>query len=106
MRRLNPALQTHLGVTFLFAPNELVIVYEKATPDRSNVILVAVSLDPNTAQDSDFDVPLWKWGLPDGATVQAEDLVAGARTSWTGRMQHVSLTPDRPYAIWRVRPNL
>ena len=104
MRRLNPALQTHLGVTFLFAPNELVLVYEKATPDRANVILVAVSLDPNTAQDSDFDVPLWKWGLPDGATVQADDLVAGARGSWTGRMQHVRLTPEQPYAIWRVRP--
>ena len=105
MRRLNPALQTHLGITFLFAPNDLVIAYEKATADRSNVVFVTVSLDPNTAQESDFDLPLWKWGLPDNATVQVEDLVSGARFSWTGRLQHVRLTPEQPYAIWRVRPN-
>jgi starch synthase (maltosyl-transferring) len=106
MRRTNPALQTHLGVSFLAAPNDLVLVYEKATPDRSNVVLAAVSMDPLRAQESDFDLPLWKWRLPDNGTVQVEDLVTGARFTWSGRTQRVRLTQDRPYAIWRVRPAL
>jgi starch synthase (maltosyl-transferring) len=104
MRRDNPALQTHLGVSFLTSPNDLVLTYEKATPDRSNVVLVAVSLDPYTAQESTFDLPLWKWRLPDDGSVLVDDLVGGGRFTWTGRTQRVRLTQDRPYAIWRVRP--
>ncbi len=45
IRRANPALQTHLGVTFLAAGNDQVLVFEKATPDRCNVLLVAINLD-------------------------------------------------------------
>jgi starch synthase (maltosyl-transferring) len=104
MRRDNPALQTHLGVSFLASSNDLVLSYEKATPDRSNVVLVAVSLDPYAAQESSFDLPLWKWRLPDDGSVLVDDLVTGDRFTWTGRTQRVRLTQDRPYAIWRVRP--
>jgi starch synthase (maltosyl-transferring) len=103
-RRDNPALQTNLGVTFLSSSNDLVIVYEKATPDRSNVVIVAVSLDPYRAQGCSFDLPLWKWRLPDDGSVLVDDLVGGARFTWTGRTQGVGLTQERPYAIWRVRP--
>jgi starch synthase (maltosyl-transferring) len=104
IRRDNPALQTHLGVSFLHTPNDLVLAYEKATSDRSNVVLVAVCLDPHNMQESEFDVPLWKWRLPDDGSVLVEDLVSGARFTWTGRTQRVRLTEDQPYAIWRVRP--
>jgi starch synthase (maltosyl-transferring) len=104
MRRDNTALQTHLGVSFLAASNDLVLTYEKATNDRSNVVLIAVSLDPYTAQDSSFDLPLWKWRLPNDGSVQVDDLVTGARFTWTGRTQRVRLTQALPYAIWRVRP--
>ncbi len=106
IRRNNPALQTHLGVSFLSAPNDLVLVYEKALPDRSNVVLVAVSLDPFDTQATEFDLPLWKWRLPDDAAAQAEDLIGGTTSIWRGRTQRVQLTKDRPYAIWRVRPAL
>jgi starch synthase (maltosyl-transferring) len=104
MRRDNPALQTHLGTSFLAASNDLVLAYEKSTQDRSNVVLVAISLDPYNAQDSSFDLPLWKWRLPDDGSVLVDDLVTGARFTWTGRTQRVRLTQALPYAIWRVRP--
>jgi starch synthase (maltosyl-transferring) len=104
IRRMNPALQTHLGVSFLNAWNEAILYYEKATEDRSNVILVAVSLDPQAPQEADFELPLWKWKLPDSAALDAEDLLTGDRFAWHGKVQHLRLTPDRPYAIWRVRP--
>jgi starch synthase (maltosyl-transferring) len=104
IRRLNPALQTHLGVTFLNAWNDAILYYEKATEDRSNVVLVAVSLDPEQPQGCDFEVPLWSWGLPDSAAIAAEDLVSGDTTTWFGKVQHMYLTPEKPYMIWRVRP--
>jgi starch synthase (maltosyl-transferring) len=93
-------------VTFHNAYNDAILYYEKATPDRSNVVLVAVSLDPHQAQAADFELPLWSWQLPDTAPLAAEDLLSGARFIWHGKIQHMRLTQDRPYAIWRVRPSL
>jgi starch synthase (maltosyl-transferring) len=104
IRRLNPALQTHLGITFLNAWNDTVIYYEKATADRSNVVLVAVSLDPFQPQACDFELPLWSWTLPDTGRLEIEDLVSGEIAIWHGKMQHVYLTPEKPYMIWRARP--
>ena len=106
MRRRNPALQTHLGVTFLPAGNDLVTFYEKATPDRSNVVLVAVSLDPRAAQEADIELPLWHWRLPEQASLEMDDLLAGGTAVWQGSRHRVRLTPEQPYAIWRVRPAL
>ena len=104
IRRMNPALQTHLGITFLNAWNDMVLFYEKATPDRTNVVLVAVSLDPQNPQEADIELPLWHWGLPDNATLAADDLLRGTRFAWQGKRQRLRLTPDAPYAIWRARP--
>ena len=104
MRRQNPALQTHRGVRFLPAANDAILYYEKATPDRSNVVLVAVSLDPFQPQEADFELPLWRWSLPDQAALAAENLSTGETFIWYGKYQHLRLTPESPYAIWRVRP--
>jgi starch synthase (maltosyl-transferring) len=104
IRRLHPALQTHLGVRFLTAWNDAILYYEKATEDRSNVIFVAVSLDPFQAQECDFEIPLWSWGLPDDASVEAEELAGGGVAIWHGKIQHMRLTQEKPYMIWHVRP--
>ena len=105
MRRLNPALQTHLGVRFLSATNDNILYFEKATPDRSNVVLVAINLDPYHAQAANLEVPLWRWKLPDHASVEVDDLVLETSYQWNGKIQHVRLDPaSNPYAVWRVRP--
>jgi starch synthase (maltosyl-transferring) len=105
IRRANPALQTHLGVTFHQASNPNVIWYRKATPDRGNVLLIAVSLDPHNAQESDIELPLWEWGLPDSAALAAEDLMRGHRFIWRGKAQRLRLDPgELPFGIWHVRP--
>jgi starch synthase (maltosyl-transferring) len=102
IRRENPALQTHLGIEFHNAYNEAVLYFEKATADRANVLLVAVSLDPSQAQEADIEIPLWNFGLPDDGALRVEDLLTGAQFTWRGKMQHIRLTPEAPYAIWRV----
>ncbi|WP_426955841.1 alpha-1,4-glucan--maltose-1-phosphate maltosyltransferase [Muricoccus radiodurans] len=104
IRRANPALHSHLGVTFLPAHNDSVLFYEKATADRQNVVLVAVSMDPSRVQDADFELPLWRWNLPDDAGLEVEDLMRGNRFAWHGKKQHMRLDPAEPFAIWRVRP--
>jgi len=103
LRRLNPALQTHLGITFLDCPNDQLLLFEKATPDRSNVVLVAINLDPRNPQSGPMSVPFWRY-TPEPGALTATDLVRGGDERWQERQRFVSLTPDRPYAIWRLSP--
>ena len=111
IRRLNalrhtcPALQSFANVTFYNVWNDHILYYGKATPDKRDFLLFAVNLDPHNAQGAHFEVPLWEFGLPDDATIVADDLVVGRRFSWTGKVQHMWLDPgERPYMIWRLRP--
>jgi starch synthase (maltosyl-transferring) len=105
VRKANPALQDHLGLAFLNAYDDQVLWYRKQSPDRSNVVLVAVSLDPHHAHEVSVEIPLWEWGLPDHETLEAEDLMHGHRFAWQGKVQRLRLDPaGLPFGIWRVRP--
>jgi len=104
LRKEEPALQSHLGLTFYSAFNDQIIYYGKQAAGHRDRILVAVSLDPHHPQEADFEAPLWEWGLADDRALEVEDLLHGARFVWHGKMQHMRLTPEAPYAIWRLRP--
>jgi starch synthase (maltosyl-transferring) len=127
IRRANPALHSHLGVTFQPASGEHILFFSKSTPpvlptnpaelanalqhgeqDRfgDNTLFVAINLDPHHAHASDIELPLWQWGLPDHGALMAENLVTSQRTVWRGKWQHIRLEPEQPFAIWRVRPAL
>jgi starch synthase (maltosyl-transferring) len=105
LRKLHPALHSHLGLTFYNAFNDQVMVYGKATAGRDDMILVAVSLDPHGVQEASFEVPLWEFQLPDNGAVDVEDLMRGQRFVWQGKIQRVRLDPaELPFAIWRIAP--
>jgi starch synthase (maltosyl-transferring) len=106
IRRQNPALQSHLGITFLPSDNDQIMIYEKATADRTNVVIVAVNLDPHALHSTAFELPLYKWSIPDQGPIGAADLVTGERFTWTGKWQRVTLDPIFPFAMWRVQPEI
>ncbi|MBI0330133.1 maltotransferase domain-containing protein [Burkholderia plantarii] len=109
VRRTHPALQTHLGITFLDAPNDSVLVFRKATPNFDSVIVAAVSLDPWAPQATDFllDAALYAgWAVPEGAALRVTDLATGHTGQWHGTRQYVNLDPHAlPFAIWRIAPD-
>ncbi|WP_428375330.1 alpha-1,4-glucan--maltose-1-phosphate maltosyltransferase [Lichenicoccus sp.] len=104
IRAENPALRSHLSIAFLPAANDAVLFYEKATRDRSDCVFCFVSLDPHNTQQASVELPLWKWGLPDQATLQLEDLIGGDRFQLTGKFHTITLTPQQPYLLWRAQP--
>ena len=105
LRRERPALQSFANVTFYNAWNDNIVTYGKMTPAKDDFVLFAVNLDPHNGQGADFEVPLWEFGLPDEAAIDAEDLVSGNRFTWHGKIQRVWLDPQHnPYAIWRLNP--
>ncbi|MGK6325135.1 alpha-1,4-glucan--maltose-1-phosphate maltosyltransferase [Sphingomonas sp. DT-51] len=104
LRRAHPALQTHLNTRFYPAYNDNIIYYAKPAHDGTDMILVMVNLDPHAAQECDFEVPLWEFGLSDHDSIAVEDLAGGYRFHWQGKTQHIHLAPDEPYRIWRIAP--
>jgi starch synthase (maltosyl-transferring) len=103
VRRANPVLHSHRGVRFYHAGNDRMMVYGKMAPGQDDMILVAVTLDPHQPQETDFELPLWEWKLPDSGSLAAEDLMTGHRFTWTGKGQRLRLDPAvLPFAIWRL----
>ena len=79
LRREHPALQDFANVKFYNMWNDHILYYGKRTPDLSSFLLFAVNLDPHNGQGGHFEVPLWEFGLPDHASIEVRDLVAGVR---------------------------
>ncbi len=105
LRRLNPALQTHLDVQFLPAFNDHILLFGKRPPGARAMIMVAVCFDPHNAQEADIEIPLWQWGLADHESVVVDDLVAEHGWTWTGKHQHIRLDPQfLPFLIYRLTP--
>ena len=105
IRRENTALQDFRGTYFLNAWNEEVLAYARMTPARDSCLIVLVNLDPLNRQECSYEVPLWDFGLPDDATVEAEDLLQGGRFALHGKIHRIALDPAvSPVMIWRLRP--
>jgi starch synthase (maltosyl-transferring) len=102
IRNDNPALQLYRNLRFHRADNDRVIFYSKMTEDRSNVILVAVSLDPFAAQEAILDVPLFELGIQPDEVYQVHEMLSDERALWQGPTAQVRLTLEKPAAIWSV----
>lgn len=101
LRRANPALQSHHGLTLAASGNERVIAFARATPGNGNVILAAISLDPFHPQTARVEPPFALFGTPWPDSLVAEDLLADRRDTWHDA-RAVALSPDQPYRIWRL----
>jgi starch synthase (maltosyl-transferring) len=101
VRRENPALQTHLNMEFLHSSSDSVLAFVKATPDRSNIVIVVLTVDPHQTHETYVRVPVTALGLP--ASYEVEDLLSGARYRWQAESNYVRLDPNvQPAHIFRV----
>ncbi|MBI1209405.1 MAG: DUF3416 domain-containing protein [Azospirillum sp.] len=104
IRKENPALQELDTLRFYEADDGNVLFYGKMTPDRTNMIFVAVNLDPFDAHDSRLHFPLTEMGLGEHDSFEVEDLLSGRKHLWTGAGHSIHLDPgELPAAIFRVR---
>jgi starch synthase (maltosyl-transferring) len=102
IRLENPALHHLTNLTFLPADSDQILFYAKATPDRGNVILVAVNLDPYASHECTVTVPPAEIGLAPDDTYSVTDLLTGDTYTW-GEHNYVRLDPARePAHILRI----
>lgn len=103
IRKDNPALHSDRSLVFHPTDTDQILCYSKQTPDRGNRILVVVSLDPTWTQAGWVDVQMDPLGLDGLRPYQLEDLLDGARYTWTGGWNFVRLDPAQmPAHIFRV----
>ena len=106
-RRENPALQQDWNLRFVPTDHQEVICYGKFNDERSNVILVAVNLDPRHTHSAVVEVPLDAFGIDRERPYQVEDLLNGASYLWQGSRNYVELDPNVcPAHVFRVRRQL
>ncbi len=93
IRRENPALHHLTNMRFFSTDNDEILFYGKATPDKSNVVLVAVNLDPFHPHHCTALVPLEEIGVAPGESYEVCDLLTGARYTWS-HQNYVRLDPE------------
>jgi len=93
IRRENPALQSDRLLQFHPIQNEQLLCFTKRTQDASNVIFVAINLDPYRVQSGFVELPLDVLKFDENAPYQAHDLLTGARYRWQGRRNYIELNP-------------
>ncbi len=105
IRRDNAALHELRNLRFHEADDENVLFYSKVSFDGSNMVFVAVNLDPFETHEAVLEFPLDRMGLPEDGSFAVEDLLAGSRRLWRGAHHGVRLDPAvNPAAILRVTP--
>ncbi|HYB03867.1 MAG TPA: maltotransferase domain-containing protein [Nitrososphaerales archaeon] len=92
IRRENPALQENSTLRLLDCEGDHIIFYGKWLSDLSNVILVAVNLDPFSTHETLVTVPVKELGLNGNYTVS--DLISERDFVWNGERNYVKLDPN------------
>lgn len=103
IRREYAALQRDDTLVFHGIDNDQLICYSKTSPDGGPPVLVVVNLDPHAAQAGWTALSLPALGLGPDEPFAVTDLVSGARYTWRGGRNYVSLRPaEQPGHIFRV----
>jgi starch synthase (maltosyl-transferring) len=104
IRRENIVLQSNENLRFFPVDNESIICYGKHSDDFSEVVIVAVNLDPNWMQSGWLELPVDELDLPQGKPYQVHDLMDNKRYLWNGSHNFVQLEPNTsPAHIFRLR---
>jgi len=103
-RKENLALQSTWNIQFCSIENANLIAYCKATEDLSNIILVIVTLDPNTNQTGYVQLPKERLRLGDKINVKVQDLITDEHYTWTQEWNYVELNPHKmPFHLFKLQ---
>ncbi len=103
IRRENPALHYYDNLCFYNSTSEHILCYGKASPDRKNIILVVVNLDPFNAQQGRVTLPCEELGIPSEGRYGVRELITERLYAWQGRENYVRLDPSlEPAYIFRI----
>jgi starch synthase (maltosyl-transferring) len=89
IRRAHPALRQLRNLTIHWSDDDAILVFVKhlpaqLSPDaRADTIIVVVNTDPHSVRQTMVHLDTRVWGVTPGDPYDVEDLVTGARWTWT-----------------------
>jgi starch synthase (maltosyl-transferring) len=104
LRREHAAFQQDRGQRFHGSDNPSIVCYSKASPDRRDMVLVVVNLDPHNMQHGFVQAPLGDLYTGNGGVFRVADLITGAQYIWKGEWNYVRLSPDHPMHVLHLPP--
>ncbi|MGB8842837.1 MAG: alpha-1,4-glucan--maltose-1-phosphate maltosyltransferase [Aliidongia sp.] len=105
LRRASPALHRLDNLRFHEAGHGDVLFYSKIVPDRSDAVLVAVTLEPHQIVRVEIVFPLAELGLPPDAEFTTIDAFTGEARRWSGARHWIVLDPASvPALVLHFRP--
>ena len=74
------------------------------SPDKTNILLFAVNMDPYAVQEARFIIPLEEFGIPETATYHLHELIQDYRHDVVGPEYIIHLDPNQePAALFLVK---
>ena len=103
IRRENKALQQTNNIKFCHIENDNLLAFYKWDQDKTNELLIIISLDQYYAQQGNVQLPLGDLGRHTGHQVQVKDLVTGSSYNWHSEWNFVELHPALPFHIFKIQ---
>jgi starch synthase (maltosyl-transferring) len=102
LRHEHEALQQTNNIKFCHIENENLISFYKWNQDKSNELLIIISLDQYYAQQGNIQLPLNDLGIHPGQKIQVTDLITGSSYNWYNEWNFVELHPALPFHIFEI----
>lgn len=102
LRHENEALQQTNNIKFCHIENDNLMAYYKWNDDKTNELLIIISLDADYPQQGYVQLPLVDLGINQGQHIQLNDLVTGSNYNWYDEWNFVELHPNLPFHIFKI----
>ncbi len=102
IRHENEALQQTNNIKFCHIENDNLLAFYKWNDDRTNEVLIVISLDPYYSQQGSVQMPLHELGIAHGHQIQVHDLVTSSSYNWHDEWNFVELHPTLPFHIFKI----
>ncbi len=102
IRHENEALQQTNNITFCHIENDNLLAFYKWNNDKTNELLIIISLDPYYAQQGSLQLPLANLSLAHGGQIQVHDLITDSSYNWTSEWNFIELHPTLPFHIFKI----
>jgi starch synthase (maltosyl-transferring) len=102
-RREHPALRLYKNLRFYPSDDPSVLFYGKMSPDRTDVVFVAVNLDPLASHSALVELPLDELGIAEDQPYRLNERITDTWQEWRGRTVRITLDPRvEPAAIFSL----
>ncbi|WP_299228749.1 alpha-1,4-glucan--maltose-1-phosphate maltosyltransferase [uncultured Psychroserpens sp.] len=102
LRHENEALQQTNNIKFCYVENDNLLAFYKWNTEKTNELLIVISLDQYYKQQGTVQLPLDAIGVASGHTLHMHDLITGSSYNWDQEWNYVELHPTLPFHIFKI----